>query len=464
MKARSANGIRGLVGFSVLALASLLVLMACQPSGGFQGVPGFSKGIITAKGSIFVNGIEYDTLGSQIKLDNLSGSDSDLQVGMVVGVKGQIDTATGKGIADQVEYTKSIEGTVDATPTLTATGGSFAVFGVTVTVDAATVFKDIAGLSALAAGNQVEVSGIVKASGILASRVALKTSGDYDLKGTISGLGPSSFSLSTENGTDFTVNFTGTLDPAITNGSLVEVEFSSAPSGGSLSTTASKIQVESRLEASNGERAELEGVVLGYAAGPPATFKVQGIDVSVPATVTYSGSLANGVQVKVEGTMSGTTLVASSVRLHKEADIEIEGSLASVSAGAGGLVLNGVALTADSATIYRDEAWSGHTPVEHFGIADLAAGDHLQAKAYLDGTSLVAARIERSNPSGTQDAELRGLATAKSGASITVLGVTIDATSLSGYPVSPNLSTDYVKFSGTVAGGVITWTAVQIDN
>src|SRR5690349_15096927 len=56
-------------------LASLgIALAACGGSGGGDSAPAMasvvSQGVVTAKGSVFVNGIEYSTSGAVIRIDD----------------------------------------------------------------------------------------------------------------------------------------------------------------------------------------------------------------------------------------------------------------------------------------------------------------------------------------------------------------------------------------------------------
>jgi hypothetical protein len=473
MRRRKMNlAARAAVPLVAVAALVALTLAGCPAGPQAPGVSGFARGTITAKGSIFVNGVEYDTSGSQITLDDQSGADADLQVGMVVSVKGTIDPLTGTGVADQVEYAKSIEGIVGSVDAVNAPNGSFDVFGVIVLVDATTVYEGVSGLLGLSGDDQVEVSGTAAGTGIRASRVEVKSSAeDFNLKGIVSGLSGSSFDLTVEGGTAFTVVIdSGTLDAGVIDGAHVKVEFSSPPSGGTLHTTADKVKPEHGLSPDDGDRAEVSGVVADYSAGPPLTFSVEGTSVDA-GSATVTGTIANGVEVEVHGTMAGAVLAATEVRVHQEADSEIEGPVSSVDVGAGTFVLAGVTIAVDASTIFKDEDWTGHVPVDHFGVADLTADNRLQVEAYLDGSTVRAAKIERTDPADTQ-ASLQGLVTTSTTPNVTVLGVTIDTTgfTFNGFADQAAFfaaivpATDRVKLTGTASGSVVTWDTIAIDD
>ena len=171
----------------IFAGISTLSLVSCGGGGGGSNgtsVAGYSKGVITAKGSIFVNGIEFDTRSASIDVNGSSGTDADLKVGMEVEVKGSIDDGTGKGAASTIRFSDDLEGPISA-----INGGTITVFGQTITVDASTHFESpLTGIGSLKIGDVIEVSGLPNpAGGILASYIEKKTGlSEYDIKGIVS--------------------------------------------------------------------------------------------------------------------------------------------------------------------------------------------------------------------------------------------------------------------------------------
>lgn len=458
---------------SVLIVSLLLIFAGCSnSSNGGAGVKGFSSGVITAKGSIFVNGIEYETNSSSISLDNQSGIDSDLKVGMVVDVKGTIDEDSGTGVADEVDYASSIEGTVD-TGSIDSVAGTFEVFGLIIQTDAATVFEGVTGMGGvtpLAAGNRVEISGMSNGTSILASRVEVKTGSteDFKVKGivsSLSGVSNGTFDLTMEGGIVLSVSFTGTLDSGINNGSRVKVEISTAPIGGSVNTTADKIELKHELSIDEGDRVEVEGIVSNFVDGTPDTFTVG--DVNISASGSLTSGVANGVEIEVKGSMEGGVLVASEISLEEEADFEFKGVVTSANVSAGTLVINGVTVYATSKTIFFDDLDS---PVAFFGLDDLSSGNYLEVKVFNDTVSghLVAIKIER-NESDT-DAVLEGIVTSIAGTVITVNGLNIDTTPLFGNTGDRDTflglltaGTTVVNLTGDISGITVTWQTVVVD-
>src|SRR5712692_73002 len=103
-----------------LAIQSLAVALTAAGCGGGTGGTGatssgpvVSQGVITAKGSIFVNGVEYSTAGAAITVDDKPSVENDLKVGMVVKVRGTSDDFTRAGTAMQVEARDILEGQIE---------------------------------------------------------------------------------------------------------------------------------------------------------------------------------------------------------------------------------------------------------------------------------------------------------------------------------------------------------------
>src|SRR6056297_867265 len=143
-----------------------------------------ASGVITGFGSVYVNGVRYDTSAADIEFEDEGRKSEDaLRLGMKVKVEGEREGDNRR--ADRIRYDDDLEGPVSAiqpdaaNPSL----GSFTVAGQDVTVDDNTVFDDSIGdnngdgstdLLDLDPANGmivVEVSGFQTEGGILATRV-----------------------------------------------------------------------------------------------------------------------------------------------------------------------------------------------------------------------------------------------------------------------------------------------------
>ena len=402
-------------------IVAIAMLAACGGGGGSSSSapsgPAVSKGVITAKGSVFVNGIRFNTAGATIKVDDNPGVENDLKVGMVITVRGTSDDATKTGTATLIEASDALEGTVSA---VDAVNNTITVMGQVVKIeDNVTRLNDDDTLKVFAGanivvGDRVEVDGFPDDNGGLrATRVAEKTSGEFEIKGFINNLDADSFDLSLLAGgaTTLTVNFAAGLLPAgAINGSIVEVKSLLAPAAGAV--TASAIQLEDRLGAA-GEKVEVEGIVT---SGTVADFVINGQRVITSAATIYIGGLAAdfalGAKLEAEGPLDANGAILAT-KISFRSNIKIQ-------ATASGVTLTGLTILGKSVAI------NGFTRVDNGPLAD---GDYLEVRATLDRDgNLIASRIVKRSPS-TQ-AFLQGPVTAFDSAAgtITILGTVLSTT------------------------------------
>src|SRR6185369_17282133 len=151
---------------AAFTLFTAVAMSACGDGGGGTSAPAagaaVSQGVVTAKGSVFVNGIEFSTAGAAITIDDAPGTEADLKVGMVVKVRGASDDATKQGTAIKIEARDAMEGTIES---VDAPNNTITVMGQTVQIednltrlnddDAVKVFS----AAGFAVGNVVEVHG-----------------------------------------------------------------------------------------------------------------------------------------------------------------------------------------------------------------------------------------------------------------------------------------------------------------
>lgn len=417
-----------------------LFLSGCGGGAGYggtsaTGTPGaaVSQGVVTAKGSIFVNGIEYDTTYvttyNTITIDDNPSTADQLKVGMTVKVRGSSDDATKKGSATSIDARDALEGQIEA---VDSTNKTITVMGQTVQIeDNVTRLNDDDTLklfsnAAFIVGDIVEVNGYADDNGgLLATRVAKKASGEFETKGFVRGLTASSFGLShIAGGTSFiTVNFSaGQLPAGVANDSLVEVKSAAAPSGGAV--TASLIHLEDTL-GSSGEKVEVEGIVT---SGTLADFIVNGHQVLTDSSTVFEGGLSSdfalGVNLEAEGPLNSSgAIVASKITFRSNIKIEGDASLVTLA----GLTVLGKAVVIDQFT-------RGDTTV-------VANGDHVEVRAKLDRDgNLVATRIRVLSASGK--AFLQGPISAADSAAgtVTILGTTLVSDSSTQWRVSSTAS------------------------
>lgn len=424
--------------------------------GGIIGT-GSATGAITGFGSVIVNGVRFGTAGSAITLDGAAGAEGDLDVGMVVRVDGTVN-ADGTGAATRIEFEDLLEGPVDS---VNATAGTFAALGQTVSTDDSTVF-DGTSLAALAAGQVVEVSGLVDAAGSLrATRVELKQAAvpgvtELELKGVVGNFNAGNATFRLQN---LTVNFSGAQllnapPGGLADGLTVEVMSRTPPANGTLN--ALQVEVETPDPApSAGTWLEIEGFVTRFASG--VDFDVDGQAARTDAQTRFdrgtAADLAQNAKVEVEGTVgSDGILAAGKVSFRREPDIRIEADVQAVDAAGGTLALLGVAVAIDAQTQIEDGSSAALRP---FSLAGVNAGDRVEVRAYRDPATgaVIAARVERRDPA--PGVVVRGPVDSVSAPSVVILGLTVQTGGATAYEDDNDNPISGATFFGAVQAGTV---------
>lgn len=341
------NRIVASTGFALL----LAVLAGCGGSGDSD-APGTALntpaatdqtvvGQITGFGSIYVNGIEFDTAGASYEVDDAVASDDDaLAVGMVVKVEGSVNADGLMGTAFTVSYDDDIEGIVEElTETADADIKTFVVMDVTVVADANRTNFDSDDSSfnfdTIANGDVVEVSGDFGPDDRLyATYIELQEADDneYEAKGTVSDWdGTESFVLNLRNGATLNVrldpNGAQIPDAGIMDTQFVEVEGTiEDPAAVDWTLIAFKVELEDddRLDEDDNE-VEVKGM-LNYDMDSMTWF-VKDIALNFGGGTEYeplslesmlTDQSAAGLNVEVEGEYVGNVLQVDKIELEED--------------------------------------------------------------------------------------------------------------------------------------------------
>jgi cytochrome c-type biogenesis protein CcmE len=424
---------------SSLSLAALIA--ACGGGTGGTGVTSnnptnaVSIGVM-AKGSVIVNGVHFEDNAAKIAIDDTPKTPADLQSGMVVRVRGQINDDRTTGTAQIVNVSTEVRGTV-LTHDATVVPPRFTVVGQTVFVDDLTVLANFGtpaptpanAVAALDDGTSVvEVHGLRDATGVIhASRVELLNAnplGD-ELRGTVAALGATTFTL--QNGTtNVTVNFSGaTIVPAtatLANGEIVEVH--GAFNGATFTATSINIEDDAQFEHQAGEEFEIEGLVSGCGTANSCTlFNVGAQAVQVNASTRFEGGLptdlADGIRVEAEGhQFSGSTLIAEKIEF-KRSVIRLQGATANATANSFELH---IANDTFVVTIQVDSLTSGAVPANGLACVQVRG----QRKSPATPLVVIAGEID-TGCSNSNRHLIQAPVEAESGTTLTLLGFPIDA-------------------------------------
>ncbi|MFQ5756065.1 MAG: DUF5666 domain-containing protein [Acidiferrobacterales bacterium] len=451
-------------------------------SGGIGGT-GISSGAITGFGSIFVNGVEFDTSGASITLGGISVSESDLKLGMVVEVQGMISGASGTAITVAAEDV--VKGPVDS---VAADGLSLVALGQTILVDNTTIIdnnipgQDIRNLNP--GVDLIEVHGLVKDNGVIgATRIELKGPlVEFRIKGFVENTdtGAQTFTIGALT-VDYSAADTGDLaggNPV--NEQLVEVKGQNTlGSGGELLAT--KVEPEG-LAVAVADRAEVEGFVTITTATPAFDFVVGNQPVLTTGSTIFAGGLQSeivvGLKVEVEGTLAGGILTATKVSFRD--NVKLKSDVETVDASTGTLTLKGlpgITVTVDSQTEFRNVSGLG-------GPGGIVPTDHVRVRGRVAGTStVIASELQLRSPD--TDVDLQGPVETFSlppSDSVTILGVAVDTTGIANnnFEGLDGMSIGRTAFFAAVAaapparlvkakgslgvGGTVAWDEIELED
>jgi len=446
----------GLYGLLVVCLA----LTACggtTSDGGGQsagiGGTGIVYGKVTGFGSIFVNGGEYNTDDSKFTVDgNTAATQDDISLGMVVRLK--VATKNGKlgSRAIEVDYDDEVQGPISGISPLdpAVTQRTFKVFGQTVTVgEVGTLFKDTS-FDTLADNDLVEISGFrTSPAEITATYVEHKGSlapgSEVELRGSVSGYTPLTMEFVLDG---VLITFDGTTELDLPNGTLKNGSFVEVK--GSYQTMpvrvhAEKIEREDDSFGNNVDDISLQGIISNF--NDIGDFEINGqkIDASgaelEPANA--AGLLDDGVEVEVEGNISGGVLVADKLEL-RQSESELRAVISGVDLGDGSFTVSYPVMTGpptevvvriDSQTVFEDDSGAAVTPP--FSLDDLVVGNFVRVEGQEVNDEVVASVVKRRD-SVDDSLKLEGLVDAYDpGNYITVLGIQYDLGAGTSYSPDP---------------------------
>ena len=467
---------------ALFAAAAALSLAACSgggssnddaPQSAAQSVPVISSGAVTGFGSVFVNGVRFETSSATFTINGRPGTQADLRVGHVVKVHGHRDGA-GNSTADRIEFDDLVKGPVTS---VDAAAGTLVVLGQTVLVDADTSFDDNspgAALAGLAAGDIVEVSGMRRADGdILATRIEAKPAGTiFEVTGVASAVDTAAHKL---NVSALVVDYSAATVQNFPsgqprNGDLIEARGSSVNAAGELVASSIELKRDDD-DRGAGMEVELEGLITRFVSA--TDFDVAAKPVTTTSTTRFengsAADLALNVKVEAEGQVNASgVLVATKVQFKRQASARIEARVDSVDRAASKLVVLGIDVTVNPTTRVEDK---GDQRVPNFNLSNITAGDFVEvrgAELPADSNDVVASRLERRR--AEDEVRLRGIVDTATSPSFSILGVTIQTTARTDFEgtSADDFFADAVgriaEVQGTVSGGVFTAREVEFES
>jgi len=463
-------------------LATCYALVSC--GGGYSdqtagiGGTGIVVGKITGFGSIFVNGVEYDTNGSSFLIDDTPEIDEDkLEVGMVVRLS--VETSNGELTrkATEVVYDGEVKGPVTGLsaipPGSTATQRSLSIFGQAVTVDSTgTVFKGTTFVD-LADGDIVEISGFRESATMIRATYVKKKgtldpgNSEVDLRGKVDQyLGGNDFEI---NGVVINIDPLNTVidvPGGLSDGKSVEVK-GVIQLDGSINADEIKFDDDDEFDGEIDE-ISLQGIISSFSS--ISDFEIDGLTVDASSVLNLPTLPADpvGLEVEVEGDLVGGVLVADKFELRQsESRVEAKVGPGSVNLANKSFAVYyqnigaTVTVKVNDQTLFEDEI--SINPEPSLSLGDLMDNDFVRVEGQEVGGELVANVVKRVDDEG--DFRLAGAVdTFVPSSSITILGIPFTTDSSTEYEEGAMSAAEfYGQLSARPNGGVGTLVEIQDD-
>ena len=462
---------------STLATAIALGIAACTPADneGVAGIGGsgyVSSGSVSGFGSVFVNGVKFETDSSTFDVDGIPGTQDDLAIGMIVQVSGSINADGVTGNATSISYDDQLQGPVTGLTAPDADGitRSFMVLGTNVIIDSGSTSFDldsdlsastVFGFDTISEDNNVEISGFFDSSGnLVATRVELKditfdNSSIVEIKGTISALSGNTFSLGNLS-VDASSATLDDLPNGLQDGLFVEVKGTLDASRTTL--TASEVDAEDN-SIEDTDEFEIEGIITDHISD--SSFKVNGIPVDASSASREPSSLvlANDTRIEVEGAIINGILIADEIE-SEDGDIKVHAKVTEVNAAAGSFKVSPVAgqeiiVIITTGTQIEDDV----NEIKQFTLYDLKIDDFVEVRGFEDGNGgITAVEIDVKEPGDVivQGNATAALGSALTGGTMTIFGVTFN--------FDNGATTDFEKDSDIEGQPDVALTTTEIDN
>lgn len=442
-----------------VCLAGTLLVTACGGSSSSAKENGkqVTRGVIDGFGSVIVNGVHFNSDRTQFTVDDRAGIQADLRVGQVVTIIGNHNGA--EGVAAEIIYDVSVEGTVTA---VDSASGTLTVLGQTVVTDAMTIFEGL-DLATLTVGQRVEVSGYSAGEGrIIASFIAADDADQSpeELTGVVAGLDSSAqtFLIGSQLISYASVASLDLDGATLSDGMLVEVE-------GALD---GDVLVASEIEAEDSDfeedtELEMSGAVTAVDSDN-SQFVVNGMTVRFDSETEFDdgdqSALQAGVMVEVEGVV-GTdgVLLAEEIEFEEAPEIELEGVVQATTENT--LTVMGITINADLRTRVRDD----RDDEVYFNLSMLQPGDHVEL--LLEETTAGQYRaqlLERVDADSKVELKAPVSAIDLSAGTVVLLGLTLDVSAQDPSMLSSLVSGSMVEIEGSFDGQVLIVQSMEIDD
>ena len=378
-----------------------------------------TQGMITGFGSIYVDGIKYNTDTSNIKKNGLNTQLNALSVGMKISFSAQ-ENDSGEWVAQDVEYDTEVEGVIQS---IDRNNSQITIANTVIFYNDLTHFIDTSE-ALISVGQRVEISGYPQADGtFLASYIELDTDTDNDdyeyTAGIVSNLD--------ETALQFTINDVvidyrlAEIDGVLANNSYVKVE-GNLVDGVMVANEVDARTVKESLDVDDDSvlRYEIEGLITQISA---TSIGVNGQVFDYANNVEVEGVALNNLTVGmfVELYIDNSQIIkVESKQSSYSSDGKVKGVIESIDRDNKTITVNGVLYVFNEFSRFEDD------DEQYFSFDTLNINDYVEI-AYLQTSPLLSVlKIEKEDQDEyQQEWEMKGQITAISNNTITVNGAEI---------------------------------------
>ncbi len=407
--------------YSLLIGIVIILLTACGAGGGETGTgqttattpTSVTVGVITGFGSVFVNGIEFNTNSTVISVNNVESSETNLKVGMIVTLTGSIDKNGVTGLASSIFFNSNVEGMVLSNTV--AIDSQLNILGQTIIIDEFdTIFDSeipsIKTIAEIQANNIVEISGHTAGNGtIYATRVTLKKlsraqNDEIKLEGFISNITPTDFIIG-----DLTIDFSTAKFIGIESENLQENDFIEVRSVNDLNPLSEFIALEVRIKEKNQtifkqdhKALELEGIITGIDNN--TIFRLNGQAITIDDTTIFrnENAFSVGKKVKISGVIDeNKNIIASIIEVKNEEKAQVEGLISAIDYPNKSITVQGVEIVINNFTTLKDDRDNIESAQQRsFNFDKLRVDNNVTVSYFFDNTSgrYIANKLELEDP------------------------------------------------------------------
>ncbi|ROO28430.1 DUF5666 domain-containing protein [Salinisphaera orenii] len=386
-----------------IALLTCVALAACggggdDGGGQIAGIEG--TGIVSGFGSVWVNGIEFETDDAEIVFNGEPVGEDALRVGDIVTVRGTIEDDRAE--ADRIVFDRVLDGPISRIEVRNGVGRLVAL-GETVHIDTDTRLINTPA-DELAAGDLIAVSGVaaddgdLRATSIEQGPTYRPDSTRIDIEGRVRDLAADRFYIG-----PLEIDYGGaTVDLAageLKDGAFVQV-FGTQGAAADAPLVADSVIVRSRGPASDSGHVFRTGRIENFDGPGDFTIAGQRIDAQ-DASRNDDASIdpAEGVFAWVYGTMRDNVLVADTLTVRPDPNVVIEARIRDIDEANDALTLLSVDVRTRSDTLYVDERDAADRRLRFDG---LARGNSVRISGYATDTGVTATRVTRVDSATTR--------------------------------------------------------------